>query len=134
VTSQIASAANRLKHIDKVPQDMTTTLLTIMQTSSVSEFNKVFAAIEVQKTLDDLNQSLSMYVNSFNYTANDVLAVAEAQYLQLFEKGQCTGATRRGQDSTFPAQNWSNTKSQKCHSYGKPGCRVDICSTHKDGL
>jgi hypothetical protein len=45
VTSQIASAINRLKQIGKLPQDMTTTLLTIMQTSSVDLFNKVFAAI-----------------------------------------------------------------------------------------
>jgi hypothetical protein len=50
VTSQIASAINRLKQIGKVPQDMTINLLTIMQTSSVDEFNKVFAAIEFQKT------------------------------------------------------------------------------------
>jgi hypothetical protein len=45
VTSQVASAINRLKQIGKLPPDMTTTLLTIMQTSSVDEFNKVFAAI-----------------------------------------------------------------------------------------
>jgi hypothetical protein len=103
-----------------------------MQTSSVSEFNKVFAAIEVQKTLDDLNQPSSMYVKCFNYTADDVLAIAEAQCLKLFKKGQSMGATTRGQDSTFPAQNWSNKKLQKCHNCGKPGCCVDICSTYKD--
>jgi hypothetical protein len=48
---------NHPKHTGKLPQDTSTTLLTIMQTSSVSEFNKVFAEIEVQKTLDDLNPS-----------------------------------------------------------------------------
>jgi hypothetical protein len=78
---------NRLKHIGKIPQDMTTHLLTIMQTSSVSEFNKVFAGIEVQKTFDDLKKSSSMYVQSFNYTVDDILTAAEAQYLKIFEKG-----------------------------------------------
>jgi hypothetical protein len=131
VTSQIASAINCLKHIGKLPQDMTTTLLTIMQTSSVSEFNKVFAAIEVQNTLDDLNQSSSMYVKSFNYTAYEVFAVAEAHYLNLFEKGQWMGETTHGQDSTFSAHNWLNAKLQKCRNCGKPGWRVDICSTPK---
>jgi hypothetical protein len=58
---------------------MTTTLLTIMQTSSVDEFNKVFAAIEVQNTLDDLHQSSTVYVKCFNYTADDILSVAEVQ-------------------------------------------------------
>jgi hypothetical protein len=58
---------------------MTSALLTIMQTSSVSEFNKVFAAIELQKTVDDLNQSSSMCVESYNYTVDCVLAVAEPQ-------------------------------------------------------
>jgi hypothetical protein len=111
---------------------MTTTLLTIMQKSSVSEFNKVFAAIEVQQTLDDLNQSSSMFVKSFNYAADDVLAVAESQYLKLFEKGQWTGAMTCGQESTFPAHNCSNAKLQKFHNCGKSGCRVDICSTPKD--
>jgi hypothetical protein len=120
VTSQIASAINRLKNIGKLPQEMATTLLTIMKTSSVSEFNKVFAAIEVQKTLDDLNQSSSMYIKSFKYTAEEVIAVAEAQYLKLFEKGHWTGATTHGQDSTFPAHNWLNAKLQKCPNCGKP--------------
>jgi hypothetical protein len=83
VTSQIASEINRLKQTGKIPRDMTTTLLTIMQTISVDEFKKVFAAIEVQKTLDDLNQSYTMYVTCFNYTADDILSVAEAQYLKL---------------------------------------------------
>jgi hypothetical protein len=72
VTSQIASWINRLKQIGKLPRDMTITFLTIMQTSSVDEFNKVFAAIEGQKTLDELNQSCTMYVKCFSYTANDV--------------------------------------------------------------
>jgi hypothetical protein len=76
---------------------MSTTLLKIIQTSSVSEFNNVFAEIEVNKTLDDLNQYSSMYIRSFTYTAG-------AQSPKLFENGQWTGATTRGQDSTFPAQ------------------------------
>jgi hypothetical protein len=132
VTSQIASAINRLKQIGKLPQDMTMHLLTTMQTSSVDEFNKVFSAIEVQKTLDDLNQSSTAYFKFFNYTADDILSVAEAQCLKLFEKGQWTGASTKGQDSAFAAHQWSNAKFQKCHNCGKPGCRVDICSTPKD--
>jgi hypothetical protein len=104
VTSQVASAINRLKQIGRLPPDMTTTLLTIMQTSSVDEFNKVFLAIEVQKTLGDLNQSSTMYVKCFNYTADEILSVAEAQYFKLFEKGQWTGATTKDQDSAFAAQ------------------------------
>jgi hypothetical protein len=55
VTSQIISDINRLKHIEKLVQDMYTTLLIIMQTSLASECKKVFAAIEVQNILDDLN-------------------------------------------------------------------------------
>jgi hypothetical protein len=96
VTSQKASAINRLKQIRKLPQYMTITLPTIMQTSSVDEFNKVFAAIEVQKTLDDLNQSSTAYVKCFSYMADGILSVAEAQYLKLFEKGQWTGASTKG--------------------------------------
>jgi hypothetical protein len=55
LTSQIASVINRLKHIRKIPQDMSKTLLTITQTSLASEYNKVFAKIEVHNILDDLN-------------------------------------------------------------------------------
>jgi hypothetical protein len=55
VTSQIASAINCLKHIGKLPQEMSKTLLTIMQTSLASECKKVFEAIEMQNILDDLN-------------------------------------------------------------------------------
>jgi hypothetical protein len=53
-------------------------------------------------------------------------SVAEAQYLELFEKGQRTGATTKGQDPAFAAQQWINAKFLKCHNCGKPGCRVDI--------
>jgi hypothetical protein len=132
VTSQIACTINRLKQIGKLLRDMTTTLLTIMQTSSVDEFNKVFAEIEVQKTLDDFNQSSTMYVKCFNYTADDILSVAEVHYLKLFEKGQWSGATTKGQDSAFTAQQWTNAKFLKCHNCGKPGCCVDICPNPRD--
>jgi hypothetical protein len=107
-------------------------LLPIMQTRSVDEFNKVFAEIEVKKTLDDLNQSSTAYVKCFNYTVDDLPIVTEAQYLKLFEKGQWTGASTKEQYSAFAAQQWSNTKFQKCHNCGKPGCGVEICSTPKD--
>jgi hypothetical protein len=118
VTSQIASAINRLKQIGELPRDITTTFITIMQTSSVDEFNKFFASIEVQKTLNDLNQSSTMYVKCFNYTADDILSVAEAQYLKLFEKGQWPCATTKRQDSAFTAHQWMNAKFLKCHNCG----------------
>jgi hypothetical protein len=132
VMLQIVSAINRLEPICKVPQDMNTTLITSMHTSSVDEFNKVFAAIAVQKTLNDLNQSSNLYLNFFNYTADNIIYVAEAQYLKLFEKGQWTGATTKGQDSAFAAQQWTNAKFLKCQNCGKPGCRVYICPNPRD--
>jgi hypothetical protein len=132
VTSHISSAINRLKHIGKLPKDMSINVLTIMQTNSVSEFNKVFAAIEVQKTRDYLNLSSSTYVKSFTYSAEDIIYVAEAQYPNLFEKGEWTGATTRGQDSAFPEKLWSNAKLQKCDNCGKPGFCVNMCPTLKD--
>jgi hypothetical protein len=95
--SQISSVINLLKQIRKLPQDMVTTLLTIIPTSSVDEFNKVSAAIEAHKTLDDLNQSFTAYVKCFSYTADDILSVAKVEYLKLLEKGQWTGATTKGQ-------------------------------------
>jgi hypothetical protein len=82
--------------------------------------------------LDDLNQSSITYVKCLNYTADKILSVAEAQYLKIFEKGQWTGASTKGQDSAFAAHQWSNAKFKKCHNCGKPGFRVDICSTPKD--
>jgi hypothetical protein len=127
VTLHIASAINCLTQIEKLPQDMTTTFLTIMQTRSVDEFNKVFAAIEVPKALDGLNQS-----SCFNYTSYSSLSVAKAQCLELFEKGQWTGATTKWQESAFTAHQWTNAKFLKYHNCGKPGCRVDICPHCQD--
>jgi hypothetical protein len=77
----------------KNPQDMATTLFTIMHTSSVDEFNKVFTVIEVHKTLYDLNQSSTEYVKCFHYSANTIISVTEAQYLKFFKKGKWAGAT-----------------------------------------
>jgi hypothetical protein len=52
--------------------------------------------------------------------------------LKLFEKGQWTGATTKGQDSAFAAQQWTNAKFLQCHNCGKPGFRVDICPNPRD--
>jgi hypothetical protein len=52
--------------------------------------------------------------------------------LKLFEKGQWTGATTKGQDSAFAAHQWTNAKFLKCHNCGKPGCRVDIFPSPRD--
>jgi hypothetical protein len=73
-----------------------------------------------------------VYAKYFNYTADDILSVAEAQYLKLFEKGQWSGATTKGQDSTFAAQQWTSARFSKCHNCGKPGCCVDICPNPRD--
>jgi hypothetical protein len=128
--SQIASVINQLKKSIQLPQDMATTLLTIIQIGSVDDFNKVFAAIEAQRTRDDLNQSVTASVKCFSYTSADILSVVEVQYLELFEKLQWTGATTKGQESALAAQQW--TKFLRYHNYGKPGCRIDICHNPKD--
>jgi hypothetical protein len=86
VMSQIASAINQLKQIRKLPQDMVTTLLTIIPTSSVDDFNKVFAAKEAQKKRDDLNQSLTASVKCFNYTSADILSVPRRNTLSSSRK------------------------------------------------
>jgi hypothetical protein len=73
-----------------------------------------------------------MYVKCFNYTADDILSVAEAQYLKLSEKWQWIGATTKGQYSAFAAQQWTNAKFLQCHNFGKLGCRVEICPNPRD--
>jgi hypothetical protein len=77
--------------------------LTIIQTSSVDEFNKVFAAIEVPNALDGLNQSSTLYVKCLRYTLDGSLSVIKAQCLELYKKGQWTGATTKWQNSAFTA-------------------------------
>jgi hypothetical protein len=52
--SWLHAALHRLKHIGKTPLDITKTLLTIMQTSSVEKFNDTFHYYEQQQMLEHL--------------------------------------------------------------------------------
>jgi hypothetical protein len=83
VTSQIASVIIRLEQIGKLPQDIATTLITIMQTSSVDDFTKVFAGIEVKKKLYDIKQSYNVYIKCFNYVNTSGKTGAQIPHLPL---------------------------------------------------
>jgi hypothetical protein len=95
--SLIRGVLARLKSVNQVPHDVETTLLDILQTSSVEDFNTVF------KTLSD-SKFLGI---SLAKTAEEILILAERLYTRLLSKGSWTGVGRVGK-STFIANGQHN--------------------------
>jgi hypothetical protein len=95
--SLIRGVLARLKSVNQVPHDVETTLLDILQTSSVEDFNTVF------KTLSD-SKFLGIALAK---TADEILILAERLYTRLLSKGVWTGVGRVGK-STFIADGKHN--------------------------
>jgi hypothetical protein len=88
--SLIRGVMDRLKTVNKVPHDVEATILDILQTSSVDDFNSVF------KTLQD-NRFLGLSVQQ--KTVEQILVLAELLYTRLLTKGVWKGVGSAGKSS-----------------------------------
>jgi hypothetical protein len=91
--SWLRAALHRLKHIGKTPLDITKTLLTIMQTSSVEKFNDTFYYFEQQRMLEHLQLGTGQRVQ---ITPDKILQAATIHYHALLESGMWTGINTPG--------------------------------------
>ena len=105
VVSLILGAYERLEAIETIPEDFDKTVLTVLQTSSVDKFNKVFELIESQARIATaLSRSGSTVQAQFTIPkVESLLDLAEQEYLALCRSNDWTGAKTRGSPSSFPA-------------------------------
>ena len=98
ITSLLTGAIDRLTIVNKLPPDLIDKLLTIFQTSSVKEFNSIFAAMKLHQTC-----------KIRSYTSKEIIQLADTWYTELWEKKHWIGA---GSDHSVFVTCWN------CHKDG----------------
>jgi hypothetical protein len=101
VVSLLRGACNRLRHINKLPEDIVKTLLTVFQTSSVDSFNETFHLL--QKTRKHA-AVLRKTGSTPDLTLEGIFKLAESDYRDLCQDSLWSGATTTGGDSAFTAE------------------------------
>jgi ferredoxin-fold anticodon binding domain-containing protein len=100
VVSLLRGACNRLKHINKLPEDIVKTLLTVFQTSSVDSFNETFHLLQkTRKHAAVLSQTGSLP----SLTTDKIFKLAESDYRDMLQDSLWTGVTTTTGASTFAA-------------------------------
>jgi hypothetical protein len=101
VVSLLRGACNRLRHINKLPEDIVKILLTVFQTSSVDSFNETFHLL--QKTRKHA-AVLRKTGSSPDLTLEGIFKLAESDYRDLCQDSLWSGATTTGGNSAFTAE------------------------------
>jgi len=105
--SLLKGAIRRLIHVKrkKIGKDdewfaeITRQVIKIMQTSSVDDFNNLFAQLEQQRLITQVLQKTGASKQSLTY--DQVFQLAEQKYLAMSESSTWTGLTNRGSESVF---------------------------------
>lgn len=122
VVGLLRAVIRRLRLFNRVPEDLIRTLLRIFQTSSVQEFNNVFANMEQQRLL---GQVTSLGTQTAALTVDNICKVAGSFYRLLTEESKWTGESTLGNDqSVFTART--------CWNCGGPGHDIKTCPKPKN--
>lgn len=123
VVGLLRAVLRRLKMFRRVPEDTTRTLLRIFQTSSVPQFNNVFAMMEQQRLLGQVSTFGSAGVNVV--TNDNIFKVAVSFHQLLREENKWTGEATLGNDkSVFMART--------CWNCGGAGHDIKSCPKPKN--
>jgi uncharacterized membrane protein YgcG len=109
--SLIRGVVERLEIVNKVPHDVETTVLKILQTSSVDKFNSTFATLEESRFLGMVT----------NKTVDDILILAELKYTSVMSDDGWTGHGRVGKSTFIMADDNTVTIGKSSFLIGEDG-------------
>jgi len=124
----IRAAHKRLKGVggdsSKVPLDFPRTLMDVFQTSSVPNFNEIFAHLSRTAMIQAQYQG-----TPFKMTMDQILKLAETRYLEMLATGEWTGATTKASSSVFFVKGTPPTgpKEVVCWNCGESGHAIKDC-------
>ena len=95
IVSLVWGAHERLSHNNSVPEEFTKKVLTILQTSSVPEFNALFEHI---KTSMDITSGMACIKDTPSHepATDDLLVLAEDSYLDMCQDSKWSGTSTWG--------------------------------------
>jgi hypothetical protein len=139
VVSLLRGACNRLRHINKLPEDIIKTLLAVFQTSSVDSFNETFHLL--QKTRKHA-AVLRKTGSTPDLSLEEIFKLAESDYRDMIQDSQWSGVTNKGSESAFtaadattgattPSDDSSSPRGLSCFNCGGAH-RQSECSKPKD--
>jgi hypothetical protein len=135
VCSHLKNAHKHLRLVNQVPDDFHLQVLTILQTSSVPEFNEYFG--HLQKTVRMIKDMSAIQQNSTSLPGmtdiESILRLAELRYIELSASGEWNGAKTKGKSSVFVSSDDTSaalvTKSNlTCWNCGKAGHGIGQCT------
>jgi hypothetical protein len=133
VVSLIKGAHKRLKGVgtSKVPADFPKWLIAIFQTSTVTEFNEVFAHLKRTTELDSMGKTKTTWPS-----VESLLKIAEKKYYELTATNKWSGVTTKGVQSTFtsttPGGGKTPTKDTTCWNCNEKGHTTSNCPKPKN--
>jgi hypothetical protein len=107
----LLSGIHFLEQVSRLPSDIVLILIKVFQTSSVDEFNNMFAHLENGCDIDQmLMQGNRHLVPSSTYSYRDIILLAVNKHQLLCTKGTWNGVLMTGTDSAFVQnQSWTRT-------------------------
>ena len=118
VVSLIRGATSRLDNLfdgkgdSLIPKDFDEDLIRIFQTTSVPEFNDLFAQLSRNSTIDAFKAGTTMG-NAGQLSIPEILRFAETQYRKFYRSGQWSGVNTKLTETSFLA-----AEKAKCFNCG----------------
>ena len=109
--------------------DMNLSLVKVFQTTSVDEFNNLFASYQTSMELKDLQLKVSVATFTKPPDPFDVFSVASAKHLDMVKRGLWTGINTSGTESVFLG---GDAVLRRCFNCNQTGCSVEKCPKPKN--
>jgi hypothetical protein len=127
----LLSGIHCLEQVNCLPTDIFLVLIKVFKTSSVEEFNKMFAHLENGRDIEQLlfKGGIKYISPQYHYRYIILLAVNKRQI--LCTKGVWTGINTAGTDSSFVARQACNQSPPVCWNCGGPHA-IYYCRKERD--
>jgi Zinc knuckle len=129
VVSLIRGANKRLRNVTTLPEEFPKWVLLVFQTSTVDDFNKVFAHLKGE--IEVVRPLMSSSTRPNYPTVEEMLHMAEKLYLDMTAANEWSGVTTKAGHSAFVAGNHSGTgagvRKLTCWNCGVEGHSLKEC-------
>jgi hypothetical protein len=122
----LLSGIHRLEQVNQLPTDIVLVLIKVFQTSSVEEFNNMFAHLESRRDIEQIFFKGGNKYVSPQYHYRVIILLAVNKHHIRYTKGTWTGTNTAGTDSSFVARQAWSRRPPVCWNCGGPHTLYDF--------